>query len=89
MEVTPTTGGGVTINDQQRDRISSFLSLEAQELSSIFSLLQDANPQAAGTALNKLLQQLDGKVIEVAGSENWKQQAEESKASLATEKINF
>jgi hypothetical protein len=84
MEVTPT---GITMNDQQRDRIAGLLALEVQELSSIFLQLQDATQSAA--ASNKLFQQLDARATQLAGAESWKVQAEESKASLATEKINF
>lgn len=84
MEVTPT---GITLNDQQRDRIAGLLALEVQELSSIFSQLQDATQAAA--ASNKLFQQLDARATQLAGADSWKVEAEEAKASLTTEKINY
>ncbi|KAF9922276.1 hypothetical protein FBU30_007622 [Linnemannia zychae] len=84
MEVTPT---GITLNDQQRDRIASLLALGVQEVASIFQQLQDGSQAAAASA--KLLQQLDVRATQLAGAESWKEQAEESKATLATEKINF
>ncbi|KAF9290373.1 hypothetical protein BGZ88_007372 [Linnemannia elongata] len=84
MEVTPT---GITLNDQQRDRIAGLLALEVQELSSIFSQLQDATQAAA--ASNKLFQQLDARATQLAGADSWKVEAEEAKALLTTEKINY
>lgn len=84
MEVTPT---GITLNDQQRDRIAGLLALEVQELSSIFSQLQNATQAAA--ASNKLFQQLDARATQLAGADSWKVEAEEAKASLTTEKINY
>ncbi|KAF9550513.1 hypothetical protein EC957_000187 [Mortierella hygrophila] len=84
MEMTPT---GITLNDQQRDRIAGLLALEVQELSSIFLQLQDATQ--AATASSKLFQQLDARATQLAGADSWKVEAEEAKASLTTEKINY
>ncbi|KAF9575471.1 hypothetical protein EC968_003076 [Mortierella alpina] len=81
MEESP-----VIIDDQQRTRISAFLSIEAEDLSRLLEQLQDGDH--ARTALNKLVQQLNERAMQ-SSEESWKEKAEEAKAALATEKINF
>ena len=77
----------ILVNDQQRIRISKLLSLEVEDLSRLFEQLQDGSQ--ASSAINKLVQQLDEKAIQYASDDSWKAQAEEAKATLSTEKINF
>lgn len=74
-------------NDQQRIRISKYLSLDVEELSRLFEQLQDVSQ--AAPAISKLFQQLDEKAAQDASQESWKQHAAEAKAILETEKINF
>ena len=81
MEESP-----VTIDDQQRTRISAFLSIEAEDLSRLLEQLQ--NGDHAKAALKKLVQQLNEKAMQ-SSEESWREKAEEAKAALATEKINF
>src|SRR5690349_3793793 len=81
MEESP-----VTIDDQQRTRIAAFLSIEAEDLSRLLEQLQHGDHAKA--ALTKLVQQLNEKAMQ-SSEESWKEVAEEAKAALATEKINF
>ncbi|KAG0022113.1 hypothetical protein BGZ80_001042 [Entomortierella chlamydospora] len=76
-----------TLNDQKRIRISKFLSLENEDLSRLLDQLKDEAQVAS--AINKLIQRLDETAIQHASDVSWKQQAEEAKASLSTETINF
>ncbi|KAF8946234.1 hypothetical protein BGZ52_008934, partial [Haplosporangium bisporale] len=71
---------------QQQARIAKLLALDVEDLARIMDQLQAAGDQVT-PSLHKLVQQLDEKAIEFA-SENWKEQAEEAKASLSTERIN-
>ncbi|KAG0350070.1 hypothetical protein BG005_010401 [Podila minutissima] len=71
---------------QQQARIAKLLALDVEDLAKIMDQLQAAGNQIT-PSLQKLFQQLDEKAIEFA-SENWKEQAEEAKAALSTERIN-
>ncbi|KAG0028589.1 hypothetical protein BGZ82_008348, partial [Podila clonocystis] len=71
---------------QQQARIAKLLALDVEDLAKIMDQLQTAGDQIT-PSLHKLVRQLDEKAIEFA-SENWKEQAEEAKAALSTERIN-
>ncbi|KAG0076994.1 hypothetical protein BGZ92_002160, partial [Podila epicladia] len=71
---------------QQQARIAKLLALDVEDLTKIMDQLQAAGDQVT-PSFQKLLQQLDEKAIEFV-SENWKEQAEEAKAALSTERIN-
>ncbi|KAI1306753.1 hypothetical protein EDD11_004679 [Mortierella claussenii] len=77
----------ITLDDQQRIRISKLLSLEVQDLSMLFEQLKDSSQVAS--ALNKLIKQLDVSAIHSDSEETSRHQAQEAKASLETEKINL
>ncbi|KAF9424170.1 hypothetical protein BGZ94_008065 [Podila epigama] len=72
---------------QQHARIAKLLSLDVQDFTTIVDQLRVAGDQAT-PSLQKLIHQLDEKAIQFA-SENWKEQAEATKATLSNEKINF
>ncbi|KAF8977576.1 hypothetical protein BGZ46_007267 [Entomortierella lignicola] len=77
----------ITLNDQQRIRISRFLSLENEDLSHLLDQLKDGTQSTS--AINTLIQKLDETAVQNAHDIPWRQQAEEAKASLSTERINF
>ncbi|KAF9915750.1 hypothetical protein BX616_005476 [Lobosporangium transversale] len=77
----------ITLNDQQRIRISKLLSLEVEDLTTLLDQLKNGSEIAP--AFNKLIKQLDEKAINHASDASWKEQAEEAKANLATERLNM
>jgi hypothetical protein len=83
MEDSQTT---MTPTDQQRTRISKFLSVPVEDLSRLLEQLHDGSQTPL--ALQQLIQHLDEKAVQEP-AESWKEQAEEAKAALSTEKINF
>ncbi|KAG0313444.1 hypothetical protein BGZ99_008891 [Dissophora globulifera] len=80
-------GVQIVLNDPQRIRISHLLALQVDDFSRLLTQLHDASQAPA--AIQQLFQQLDTRAIQSASDDSWKQQAEEAKAALASEKITF
>ncbi|GJJ72146.1 nucleoprotein TPR [Entomortierella parvispora] len=74
------------LSDQQKSRISKLLSVPVEDMSRLLDQLQDGSK--ATDAFQQLVQYLDEKAVQEP-DESWKDQAEEAKAALSTEKINF
>jgi len=74
------------LSDQQKSRISKLLSVPVEDMSHLLDQLQDSTK--ATDAFQQLVQYLDVRAVQEP-AESWKDQAEEAKAALSTEKINF
>ena len=78
--------GVIALTEQQQSRIASLLLVPAEDLSSLFTQLQDGSQVNA--ALPQLIQYLNQRATQEPAVP-WKEQAEEAKAALGTEKINM